>query len=632
VFTILAAAAVKSAIVFALAWAIAKTMRRASAAARHLVWTSAAAVVIALPAVSLWVPALRVSAPQSWRETAAVFQVNATAPDAPQGAAMIRTGHVTTAARASALPDWRVIVAAVWAIGTALALLEMLVGYASIRRLRRSLRRSADVDGVELLEAPAGSMPMAAGIWKPAVFLPGDAAEWPDDRRRAVLAHELAHVRRGDAATQFLARIAVAMYWWNPLAWMAWREFLKERERAADDLVLASGLSAPDYATHLLEIARRLSPAAASMSLAMARPSQLEGRMLAILDSKANRKSAGRRSTLAAAACAIAVLAPLAAVRAQENSTLPADVQATIRSAQSQRDPAMLDKIASAAENQRNFDVARKVLEAALEIRGEISGKNSAEYGMGLLKLAGLELRQHGLLATASLYSRAAEVLQNRPEAAVALIRLGEIAMANKDLDSAAALFQKAQTSDPSKAAQAMLWLADVRARQGNADEADALFKSAIATEDPKSLNEAVAMSMYATFLKRQGRTEEAANYLDRAKQVYMASSVRPNTSPAGASGPYRIGGPVTAPRVLSKIEPEYSEEARLAALQGTVVLSVVIGADGMAQDIVVARPLGLGLDDKAVAAVSQWRFQPGTRGGEPVPVFATIEVNFRLL
>ena len=631
-FTILAAAAVKSAIVFALAWAIAKTMRRASAAARHLVWTSAAAVVIALPAVSLWVPALRVSAPQSWRETAAVFQVNATAPDAPQGAAMIRTGHVTTAARASALPDWRVIVAAVWAIGTALALLEMLVGYASIRRLRRSLRRSADVDGVELLEAPAGSMPMAAGIWKPAVFLPGDAAEWPDDRRRAVLAHELAHVRRGDAATQFLARIAVAMYWWNPLAWMAWREFLKERERAADDLVLASGLSAPDYATHLLEIARRLSPAAASMSLAMARPSQLEGRMLAILDSKANRKSAGRRSTLAAAACAIAVLAPLAAVRAQENSTLPADVQATIRSAQSQRDPAMLDKIASAAENQRNFDVARKVLEAALEIRGEISGKNSAEYGMGLLKLAGLELRQHGLLATASLYSRAAEVLQNRPEAAVALIRLGEIAMANKDLDSAAALFQKAQTSDPSKAAQAMLWLADVRARQGNADEADALFKSAIATEDPKSLNEAVAMSMYATFLKRQGRTEEAANYLDRAKQVYMASSVRPNTSPAGASGPYRIGGPVTAPRVLSKIEPEYSEEARLAALQGTVVLSVVIGADGMAQDIVVARPLGLGLDDKAVAAVSQWRFQPGTRGGEPVPVFATIEVNFRLL
>ena len=335
---------------------------------------------------------------------------------------------------------------------------------------------------------------------------------------------------------------------------------------------------------------------------------------------------------LAAAACAIAVLAPLAAVRAQENSTLPADVQATIRSAQSQRDPAMLDKIASAAENQRNFDVARKVLEAALEIRGEISGKNSAEYGMGLLKLAGLELRQHGLLATASLYSQAAEVLQNRPEAAMALIRLGEIAMANKDLDSAAALFQKAQTSDPSKAAQAMLWLADVRARQGNADEADALFKSAIATEDPKSLNEAVAMSMYATFLKRQGRTEEAASYLDRAKQVYMASSVRPNTSPAGASGPYRIGGPVTAPRVLSKIEPEYSEEARLAALQGTVVLSVVIGADGMAQDIVVARPLGLGLDDKAVAAVSQWRFQPGTRGGEPVPVFATIEVNFRLL
>jgi TonB family protein len=632
VFTILAAAAVKSAMVFVLAWAIAKMMRRASAAARHLVWTSAAAVVIALPAVSLWVPALHVSAPQSWRDTAAVFQVNATAPNGLQGAAPVRTSRGATAARASALPDWRVIVAAVWAIGTAIALLEMLLGYASIRRLRRSLKRSADVDGVELLETPAGSMPMAAGIWKPAVFLPGDAVEWPDDRRRAVLAHELAHVRRGDAATQFLARTAVAMYWWNPLAWMAWREFLKERERAADDLVLASGLSASDYASHLLEIARRLSPSPASMSLAMARPSQLEGRMLAILDSKANRRGAGRRSALAAAACAIAVLAPLAAVRAQENSTLPADVQASIHAAQSQHDPAMLEKIASAAENQRKFDVAREVLEAALETRGEVSGKNSAEYGMGLLKLAELELRQHGLLATAPLYSRAADVLQNRPEAAVALTRLGEIAMANKDLDSAAALFQKAQTSDPSKAARAMVWLADVRARQGNVDEADALYKSAIATEDPKSLNEAVAMSMYSTFLKRQGRLDEAASYLEQAKQVYMANSVRSHASQPGASGPFRIGGPVMAPRVLSKVEPEYSEEARLAALQGTVVLSVVIGADGMAQDIVVARPLGLGLDDKAVAAVSQWRFQPGTRGGEPVPVFATIEVNFRLL
>ncbi len=275
-FTILASAAVKSAMVFALAWAIAKMMRRASAAARHLVWTSAAAVVIALPLLSAWMPAWHIPAPAAWRETAAVFQVTATDANAAAGVSATPSGRGTELAKAFATPDWRTVVTLVWAVGTAATLFEMLLGCAAIRRLRRSLKRSSRIDGVELLESAAqGSMPMAAGIWKPAVFLPADATDWPGDRRRAVLAHELAHVHRGDAATQILARTALALYWWNPLAWMAWREFLKERERAADDLVLASGLSAPDYAGHLLEIARRL--AAPRMSLAMARPSQLEG-------------------------------------------------------------------------------------------------------------------------------------------------------------------------------------------------------------------------------------------------------------------------------------------------------------------------------------------------------------------
>ena len=79
---------------------------------------------------------------------------------------------------------------------------------------------------------------MTFDLLRPAVLLPSDSAGWPDSRRRAVLLHELAHVRRGDAATQLLARVALAFHWGNPLAWTAWGEFLKERERAADDLAL----------------------------------------------------------------------------------------------------------------------------------------------------------------------------------------------------------------------------------------------------------------------------------------------------------------------------------------------------------------------------------------------------------
>lgn len=96
--------------------------------------------------------------------------------------------------------------------------------------------------------------------------------------------------------------------------------------------------------------------------------------------------------------------------------------------------------------------------------------------------------------------------------------------------------------------------------------------------------------------------------------------------------GAYRIGGGVSPPSVIFKVEPEYSEEARKAKFQGTVVLFVVVDEKGNPRDLRVIRPLGLGLDQKAIEAVEKWKFRPGTKDGKPVPVQATIEVNFRLL
>jgi TonB family protein len=96
--------------------------------------------------------------------------------------------------------------------------------------------------------------------------------------------------------------------------------------------------------------------------------------------------------------------------------------------------------------------------------------------------------------------------------------------------------------------------------------------------------------------------------------------------------GAYRIGGGVSSPTVIFKVEPEYSEEARKAKFQGTVVLFVVVDEKGNPRDLKVIRPLGLGLDQKAIEAVEKWKFNPGKKDGKPVPVQATIEVNFRLL
>jgi protein TonB len=115
-----------------------------------------------------------------------------------------------------------------------------------------------------------------------------------------------------------------------------------------------------------------------------------------------------------------------------------------------------------------------------------------------------------------------------------------------------------------------------------------------------------------------------------------VGSGRGPGTGPGSGGGfgggVYKIGGGVSQPSLLSKVEPEYSEEARKAKWQGTVVLSLIVDEKGHPQGIKVSKSLGLGLDQKAIEAVEKWRFKPGMKDGKAVAVYATIEVNFRLL
>lgn len=95
--------------------------------------------------------------------------------------------------------------------------------------------------------------------------------------------------------------------------------------------------------------------------------------------------------------------------------------------------------------------------------------------------------------------------------------------------------------------------------------------------------------------------------------------------------GIYRVGGGVSAPRAIFAPDPEYSEEARKAKYQGTVVLWMIVGPDGRARDIRVTRSVGLGLDEKAIEAVKTWKFEPAHKDGQPVAVQINVEVSFRL-
>lgn len=278
-FSILVSAALKSTVVLGVARLAAWALGGRSAALRHLLWTAAAAALLALPFLSAWLPVWRVPAPGALVpfDPAVVFQVASSAAIQPPASSLLAPAAGHRAMDAPLYDDWRIWLMLLWTAGAAAAFAHMLAACIAMWRVRRAARPFPD-DGlaralaqglgirrhVRVLEGRPGSMPMTFGLLRPSVFMPPEAGEWSEERRRMVLLHELAHVRRGDAATHLLARTAWSLNWWNPLAWSAWREFLKERERATDDLVLNAGARASDYAGHLLEVARSLQSAPAT--------------------------------------------------------------------------------------------------------------------------------------------------------------------------------------------------------------------------------------------------------------------------------------------------------------------------------------------------------------------------------
>jgi periplasmic protein TonB len=123
-----------------------------------------------------------------------------------------------------------------------------------------------------------------------------------------------------------------------------------------------------------------------------------------------------------------------------------------------------------------------------------------------------------------------------------------------------------------------------------------------------------------------------AGNGIGTGMGAGKGPGVGPGDGGGFGGGAYKIGGGVSAPVPIFKPEPEYSEEARKLKWQGAVLLSLIVDENGIPRDIKVVHALGLGLDQKAIEAVQKWRFKPGQKDGKPVPVFANVEVNFRLL
>jgi uncharacterized protein (TIGR03435 family) len=307
--------------------------RRASAAARHLLWTLAVAGLLGLPLFVAVAPGwarFEVSAPAGTTFAESVAPVARFAADVMPSAATSEP-EPGPAAPSAARGGWLDMAARLYVLGVAVLLLRLAAQRWSIARITRRATAVTDTGWTRLVEDGASrlavhrqvsvrrgldhTMPMAVGIRRPSILVPAEADDWPADRRQAIVLHELAHVARHDCLIQTLAAIACAIYWVHPGVWWVARRLRVERELACDDRVLSAGAPAHDYAGHLLEIAYALnSDVAPALAVTMAAPRQLEGRLHALLDDQQPRTPPRLRSRIAAGTAMAIIVVTFAGV------------------------------------------------------------------------------------------------------------------------------------------------------------------------------------------------------------------------------------------------------------------------------------------------------------------------------
>lgn len=311
-----------SAVLIAFAWAATLLLKRASL--RHAVWLAAFGASLAVPVAALIVPPAIVIARTV--ERMPVYLESAVP-------SKVAVAEMAPPSFTFGTKELALLLFAAWALGFVWALARLGLGAAGLTALRRQSRPHALASGVLSGTRRAGELrlsegeegPLTWGLFKPVVLLPRSAVSWPKERLRAVLLHELAHVRRRDSFTQALALVVCALYWPNPLMWMAARALRREAEIAADDSAIVSGIKPSAYAGELLGLASEFR-ARRSLAVAMAGPSALEARVKSALAPDRTRTGVGPMDIFKVACFGAAATMLLAFARAdvvETGSTLP---------------------------------------------------------------------------------------------------------------------------------------------------------------------------------------------------------------------------------------------------------------------------------------------------------------------
>lgn len=545
---------VKSTILLVFAAVLTVLLRRSSASTKHAIWFLAIAGSLALPAVALFAPQFE------WpvlpgASTTVTFLPLAQAP------------RVLSTSASEPTYSWqafRIRVVWIWMFGVAFLVVRFLRSAISVERLSRlaevshnedwellcrSLSDELGIRRVRTLFVKRMIAPMTSGIFRHTIFLPSSAMEWAEERRRVVLAHEMAHIKRHDGVAQISIQLFTALYWFNPLVWYAARQARLEREHACDDQVLALGASPADYANHLLQIVRGLKAQSrfALAAVSMAQRSHLENRLLSILDSQTQRWKLSTAATIALAITTALVTISLGTIGVTAEPIPPVLVAAA---------PVALAPIAPILEK------------PAAPQRTRIGNP--------------------GATATNSVV--------------------------------------------PPKVVS---WTAPTYTPEGLAAGVEGTVTLEGSVDSHGKVSRLRVLKGLGYGLDQQA-IDAAASWkfnpgLRNGQPVQTVTQIEVDFQLPPPPGPIRVGPGVTPPKIITRVEPQYTPEARDAKARGTVVVTATIHEDGTLTVENVVRPLEYGLTEAAVEALKNWKFAPGVKNGKPVAVTVNIEVNFNL-
>ncbi|MFN0053609.1 MAG: M56 family metallopeptidase, partial [Planctomycetales bacterium] len=384
---ILCDVAVKATVLLGLSWLVLRCLARSSAAVRHRVGSLTMIGLLLLPVLSWQLPAwqwavlpaeatnvLPSGAPVGSFGPTVFLDSQPSEMPSPEPPAIhspfpadssdtldlpipaVTPTPVPEVQTAAPVPWLALMILGGWFAGMALCLVGLGIGLWQVRQLTQHsqpvrdnawLTLITDLRArlrfrrpIELRESSQSIVPLTWGLIRPRVMLPAAARGWAEPMRRVVLLHELAHVQRADVAYQLLARLACAVYWFHPLAWLALKRLRQDREQACDDAVIHTGEQPSTYAEQLLEVARLYCrPNGLTLAVEMARGSSLETRLRSMFDAARSHAPLNWRTGATVLILTTSLLCLIAAIKPVERTAIAASGTGQSQETRAEQEP-----------------------------------------------------------------------------------------------------------------------------------------------------------------------------------------------------------------------------------------------------------------------------------------------------